>query len=241
MIRFAVALLVGITLTGCASPSQEKQTLTILAASSLAESFTDLGNQFAKQHPGTEVKFSFGSSATLAEQVVQGAPASLLATADERTMLSAKSSLATEAAPFASNSLVLVTAPGITNITTLADLAKTDFVTCVETAPCGSLANNWLASEEVTAEPVNREIDAKSTIARVTSGEASAALVFATDALTERDLVTVVPVAPPGPATTYYLAVTEQAAEPGLAQDFLDYVVSQNGQERLAEYGFAAA
>ena len=72
--------------SGGSSDKEETGTLNVLAAASLTETFTSLAKDFEADHPGVTVKLAFDSSATLAEQVTQGAPADVLATADEATM-----------------------------------------------------------------------------------------------------------------------------------------------------------
>ena len=86
----------------------------MLAAASLTETFTTLAKEFEADHPGVDVKLAFDSSATLAEQVTQGAPADVLATADEDTMQTVVDAGGTEGDPqvFATNHLQLVVPPG---------------------------------------------------------------------------------------------------------------------------------
>ena len=89
----ATALLSLLPLTACGG-GDDDTTITVLAASSLTGTFTELGKEFEQQHSGVTVKFAFDSSATLAQQATQGAPADVLATADTDTMDSAKSAQA---------------------------------------------------------------------------------------------------------------------------------------------------
>src|SRR5215475_14388951 len=87
-----VALMGAGLVSGCsssktpASQSTKNQTLTVLAAASLTETFTQLGKEFEAAHPGAKVTFSFGGSSTLAQQIVQGAPADVFAAASPATM-----------------------------------------------------------------------------------------------------------------------------------------------------------
>ncbi|HVQ17562.1 MAG TPA: extracellular solute-binding protein, partial [Actinomycetes bacterium] len=87
LVAVAVVPLLGGLVVGCqSSDGATDTTLTILAASSLTESFDDLAATFEDQHPGTKVEISYGSSATLAAQVVEGAPADIIATASPSSM-----------------------------------------------------------------------------------------------------------------------------------------------------------
>ena len=81
----AVVVLLLLPLTACGGDDGE-QTLTVLAAASLTETFTELAERFEDEHPEVDVELVFGSSATLAEQAVDGAPGQVLATADEASM-----------------------------------------------------------------------------------------------------------------------------------------------------------
>src|SRR3954471_21523557 len=100
--------LVLLTLASCGGDDGDTA-ITVLAASSLSGPFTRLGQEFEAQHPGVSVKFAFDSSATLAQQATQGAPADVLATADTDTMDSAKSAQASTPQVFATNVMVVVT------------------------------------------------------------------------------------------------------------------------------------
>src|SRR4249919_1647783 len=183
----ATAVLVGAVapVTACGGGDDDK-TITVLAASSLTGTFTELADQFEKDHPGVKVKLAFDSSATLAQQAAGGAPADVLATADTTTMDSAKSALSSTPQNFATNVMVLV-APtdNPAGITKFADLnsGKVKYVVCVDTAPCGKVAAALLAQDHVTAPPVSTEVDVKSVLARVTEGEADAGIVYTTDAV----------------------------------------------------------
>src|SRR3954470_14358332 len=103
----AVLVTSAASLNACGS--KDDKSITVLAASSLTGTFTDLAAQFEKDHSGVQVKLAFDSSATLAQQAAGGAPADVLATADTTTMDSAKSALASTPQNFATNVMVLVT------------------------------------------------------------------------------------------------------------------------------------
>src|SRR6188472_388801 len=120
----AAALLALLPLTACGG-GDDDTTVTVLAASSLTGTFTELGKDFEEQHPGVTVTFAFDSSATLAQQATQGAPADVLATADTATMDSARSAQAAPPKVFATNVMVLATPadnPG--DVQSFADLDK---------------------------------------------------------------------------------------------------------------------
>jgi len=237
-----VCLVLVLPLAACSGDSEER-TITVLAAASLTEPFQDLAEQFEDAHPGVQVELAFDSSATLAQQAVEGAPADVLATADTMTMDSASEALAAEPEVFATNTMVLVTPAGNpTRITHISDLqaGETTYVVCVETAPCGKVARELLATNEITAEPASLEVDVKAVLAKVASDEADAGLVYATDAHAAGDAVRTfrVPYASEH-ATSYAIAPLEQSEEPGSAKQFIELVQSVGGQQLLsnAEFG----
>ncbi|MCL8025783.1 molybdate ABC transporter substrate-binding protein [Nocardioides bruguierae] len=218
--------------------------LTVLAAASLTETYTALADEFEAEHPGVEVTLAFDSSATLAAQAVQGAPADVLATADLRTMQDATDALADAPQLFASNQLVGVTpADDPAGISDFADAVaeNVDYVACVATAPCGDLWATIAEEQGVTTDPASLEVDVKAVLQKVTSGEADAGFVYSTDAVAAGDDVTSFTV--PGAddhLTDYAVAPLSQAEEPDLAVEFIDLVLSDAGQQVLADAGFGA-
>jgi len=229
-------------LTACGGTDKHDQTLTVLAASSLTGTFEDLAPVFEKQHPGVTVKLSFDSSATLAQQAAEGAPADVLATADEATMQSAVDAGVTAATPtqFAENQMVLVVpADNPAGITSLSDLAGSDFVRCVDTAPCGKVATAVLADNGITATPVSEEVDVKSVLAKVVADEADAGLVYETDRVAAGSGVVGFDI--PGAErerTQYYAAPLKQSGDAGLAQAWIDLLSSTEGRQVLGDAGF---
>jgi molybdate transport system substrate-binding protein len=237
----AGALLSLLPLTACGGGGGNT-TITVLAASSLTETFTELGQQFERQHPGVTVKFAFDSSATLAQQATQGAPADVLATADTTTMDSAKAAQASTPRVFATNVMVLATPAGNpAHVTAFSDLDKPSvtFVTCVPTAPCGKIAQALLDQDHVTGTPVSQEIDVKSVLAKLTEGEADAGIVYTTDAVAAGDQVKTLPI--PGSAeqvTSYPIVTLTQSKHADLARAFVDLVTGPAGQKTLRRAGF---
>ena len=238
------AVLALLPLSACGGGGSSDQTITVLAASSLTGTFTELGKAFESAHPGVTVKFAFDSSATLAQQAVNGAPADVLATADTTTMDGAKAVQAATPKVFATNVMVLATpADNPAHVTSFSDLDKSSvkFVVCVPTAPCGAVAQALLDQDHVTGTPVSQEVDVKSVLARLTEGEADAGIVYTTDATAAGDQVTTFPI--PGAAkqvTTYPIVPLTQSKHATLAQEFVDLVTGSAGAKVLAQAGFGA-
>ena len=232
------------TLCGCSGDGDDETTIQVLAAASLTEAFTSLAEDFEADHPGVEVELLFGSSTDLAETVADDAPGDVLATADETSMQVAVDAGVTEAAPaaFAENQLVIVTAPGDPEgIESLDDLADGSWVRCADDVPCGRVALSPLEAAGVTAEPVSLDVDVKATLEKVTTGEADAGLVYASDAVAAGDAVDTVRIggSEEFPAV-YYLAPLAQSVDHRLAADWIELVSSDEGRAALDEAGFSA-
>jgi molybdate transport system substrate-binding protein len=239
-----VAALVLSSCGGGSDDSSDKTTLNVLGAASLTGTFTTLAKDFEKDHSGVTVKTSFDSSATLAEQVNQGAPADVLATADTDTMktVSDAGNTAKDPVLFATNHLVMVVPKdNPAGITQFSDLDKPDvkYVVCVDTAPCGKLAKAVLAANDIKAKPVSEEVDVKAVEARVEQGEADAGLVYATDAAASGGKVKVVDIPQTkGNLNQYPIAALKDSKDSKLAQEFVDLVLSSKGQQVLSDAGF---
>lgn len=232
--------------SGQADNGAETGTLTVLAASSLTEVFTELKKQFEADHPGVTVKLAFDSSATLAEQVAQGAPADVLATADTRTMHTVVAAHANDGKPqlFATNRLVLaVPKANPAHVTGVADLDRSGvkYLACVSSAPCGDLADTLLKANHVSAPPVSREVDVKSVLGKLELGEADAGLVYATDVRSSQGKVTALQV--PHAAqhlNEYPIVALTGSTHATLAHDWVRLVLSPAGQQVLGAAGFGA-
>jgi molybdate transport system substrate-binding protein len=240
-VRGLAALVLLLPLAACGGDDDE-QTLTVLAAASLTGTFTELATTFEDEHPGVDVVVVLGSSTTLAEQAVDGAPGDVLATADARAMEVAVDGGAASLEPeaFALNELVIVTPPGNpADVTGLGSLASpgVDWARCVTSAPCGALAETVLDVRASQAEPVTEEVDVKAVLARVVAGEVDAGLVYRTDALAAGDDVETVETGQGAASTIYEITTLGGSA---LASDFVELVRSPEGQAVLRDAGFDA-
>ena len=240
-------LLLLLPLAGCGD-GQDDRTVTVLAAASLTETFTELAEDFEEDHSGVDVELVFGSSTTLAEQAADGAPGDVLATADEASMQLAEDRDALSDSPdtFASNRLTLVTPPdNPAGITTLADLDgyEVDYVVCSATAPCGAVAAAVLEDAGIGHPPASEEIDVKAVLARVVQGEADAGLVYRTDAVAAGDDVTEVTVEDADAFATDYFVAPLRADDPetaDLAAELVTLVRSDEAAAVFEQAGFGA-
>lgn len=250
MRRASVGVLL-LALAGCGggtttSSESDDTTLTVLAASSLTETFTELERIYEQDHAGVDVRLAFDSSATLAGQVIEGAPADVLATADARTMATVTDADATAGDPsrFATNTMVLVVPAGNpARIKSFADLDRdgVSYLTCAESAPCGAVAKSLLDLNHVEAPPKSFEIDVKAVLTKIELDEADAGLVYATDAASSGDTVETIAIPGSREAVNPYLVAPLRDSEHlDAARAWVELVLSKKGQDVLGEAGFGS-
>ncbi len=220
-------------------------TITVLAASSLAGVFSELGERFEKAHQGTKVTFAFAASPALAAQVRAGAPADVVASADRRHLDElARDRLVTKPQPFARNHLaILVERGNPLGVRSLADLARPDLivVVCAAEVPCGALAQRSLTRARASIRPQSFEPDVKAVVSRVVLGEADAGLVYASEVPAAGRRVEGVPleVGPHERLSTHYaVAPVASSRKASLARSFVAFVLSKGGQGVLRAAGF---
>ncbi len=240
--------------------AQESQTLTVFAASSLTDAFAEIGEGFKSAHRGVNVVFNFGSSATLATQLAEGAPADIFASANAKQMAFAIDArrIAGEPRTFAKNRLVLILpADNPAKIESLHDLAKAGIklVVAAPRVPVRDYTDAMI--EKLLADPnygeaykaafygniVSEEDNVRQVAAKVALGEADAGLVYHSDVTPDiADQVKTIQI--PDAINTlaaYPIAVTDTAGNPELAGEFIAYVLSHEGQNILAKWGFIPA
>lgn len=221
--------------------------LTIFAAASLTEAFTELGQAFEAAHPDVTVTFNFAASSALAQQLNEGAAADVFVSADEANMKKVTDAgNASGPAVIARNRLsILVEKGNPKKIADLPDLARPDVVAvlCAPEVPCGKFATAALAKAAVTVKPASLEENVKAVVARVTLGEADAGIVYVTDVKAAADKADGVPISgadDPALEAVYPMAVTESSANPVGAAAWRAFVLGPEGASVLAKYGFGA-
>lgn len=240
-----LAVVLGTSPAGAHQPHKKAAgEITVLAASSLTEAFTEIEAKFEKKHPNADVLLNFGSSSMLVTQIQQGGPADVIATADEANMekLVESEHVAASPAVFATNVLEIAVAPdNPTRIASLADTLGDDItlVLCAAEAPCGKYALEAYASAGLTVPTVPTGATAKDTIAKVTLGEADAAVVYVTDVNAADDDVDGVEIPDDENVTaTYPISSLAEAVNGPGAKAFVKYVLSKPGQKILRSFGF---
>lgn len=239
----AVAGCGGSSSGGGASSGRISGTINVFAASSLTEAFTTLGQQFDAAHPGTHVVFNFGPSSGLSEQITQGAPADVFASASTSSMddvVAAKD--AADPTTFAKNIMEIAIPPSnpghVVSVTDLADKAVKVAV-CESDVPCGVAAAQVFVNAKLKVKPVTEELDVKSVLSKVELGEVDAGVVYVTDVRAAGDKVKGVAIASNVNAmATYPIAALSTSKNSATAQAFVDYVLSSTGSSVLAADGF---
>jgi molybdate transport system substrate-binding protein len=240
-----VLCLTGVTACGSDSGSQQKVTLRVFAAASLTESFTALGKTFEKEHPGTRVVFDFGPSSGLAEQIGQGAPADVFASASPTNMDTVvQGGEAKDPRDFATNAAEIAVPPdnpaGISKVEDLAG-PGVKVVVCQPRVPCGKVAAQVFTSSHLTVKPVSEEVDVKSTLGKVELGEADAGMVYVTDVQAAGVKVKGVEIpANQNASTSYPIATLTHSKHEKQAQQFVDLVLSHDGAAVLKHAGFGS-
>lgn len=242
VLSIAGALVAGGVLAGC-TPAPDGETLTVLAAASLREPFAALETTFEEAHPGVDVQLSFGGSSDLADQIEAGAPADVVATADEPTM-ARLSDAGLVAAPtvFATNVLtVVVPAGNPADIQGFADLGRddVDVVLCAPEVPCGRAAAAVAEGAGVTPHTVSEEPSVTDVLAKIALGEADAGLVYVTDAATEPDDVETISTPEAADVVNRYpIAELTEPQDPELAHEWTALVTGEEGRSALSDAGF---
>lgn len=250
MRRFWPVLIVAAVAAGCSDDDASGSAraaggaeLTVFAAASLTDAFSEMGEAFEAEHAGVQVRFSFGGSSTVREQVMEGAPADVVATASPGPMDDLHDAgVVDRPQVLATNRLQLaVPAGNPAGVSGLDDLARGELLigVCDPDVPCGALAVDVLDAAGVVADPDTEEPDVRALLTKIGAGELDAGLVYATDVLASPDDVDGIDLPDAVPSTTEYpIAATRDAPE--AAHDFLAFAVGDAGQRILRAHGFGA-
>lgn len=244
----AGAALSAVLLAGCGSGSDSDGAngtgstgLTVLAAASLTDVFTEAADRFAQEHEGVTVEFSFAGSQELAAQIQQGVPADAVVTADTATMESVAEETG-EPAVIARNELVIVTPPGNpAGVEDLTDLAQDGLrlVLAAPEVPVGRYGEEILDRAGVSVTPVSQEPNVRAVLSKVRLGEADAGLVYATDAASAGEDVLTFPIpAEQNVIAAYPAAVLNTSEHPDEAAAFVAWLGTEPARELLTAAGF---
>lgn len=226
------------------STTELSGSLSVYAAASLAPVFDDILRQFAAEHVQLDVRpLVAAGSSTLLAQLTDGAPADVIAVADERTMLAALDLgvVDNDAVVVATNTLTMIVPsdnPG--NVVELADLASTRLrvVLCAVEVPCGAATQQLLRNNDVDVSAASREQSVSAVLTKVAAGEADAGLVYRTDATRSTDVRAVTTAGADAVVNEYSMATVATSMNPAAARAFIDFVASERGRSILIEHGF---
>lgn len=221
--------------------------IVVSAAASLTDGFTAIGREFRRLHPRARVRFNFGSTTALVNQIQAGAPVAVFASADlaSQDRLLQTGNIVNSPRIFARNTMQIAVKRGNPlGITGLADLPAAGIVAlCGKTVPCGVYAASMLtrAGVSIPESSITRGVDAKATLASVSFGDADAAIVYATDVRAAGKAVQGVTIPRARNVTAVYgISVIRGARNERLARAFVDFVLSAEGRSILAKEGFLA-
>ncbi len=214
-------------------------TVTVFAASSMTGSLTELAKSFEASHAGVHIELSFGSSSTFAQQINNGAPAQVFASASVKAMTDAGARMK-NVQSFMSNQVVVAKpSTKYVEIKTAAQLLNDPRITwiqCAHEAPCGAAADKALKVAGVTSTPKSLEPDVKSVLAKLLAGEVDAAIVYHTDVVAHQELSEIA-FADSASATTVY-QIGEVDGADSIATEFIAYLLGPDGQAAFSAAGF---
>ncbi|PZP36721.1 MAG: molybdate ABC transporter substrate-binding protein [Roseateles depolymerans] len=224
------------------------QTLTVSAAASLTDAFKQLAPRFEAAHPGVTLRFNFAASGVLLQQISQGAPADVFASADQPTMdrgVEQKLIAADTRRDFAANSLVMIVPTQGPAPATLTELTRPEIkriaVGKPASVPVGRYTQAALEAAMVWA-PVQPKIvyadNVRQVLDYVTRGEVEAGFVYRTDAEIAKDKLRITLIVGGHAPVTYPVAVVADSRQAALAREFVAFLTGAEAQAVLGRYGF---
>jgi molybdate transport system substrate-binding protein len=257
----SLILLLALFLAGCAPAAAsttaiaEPKTLNVFAAASLTAAFNEIGRNFEAANPGTTVTFNFAGSQALQTQIEEGAPADVFASASKTNMDTlVTDNLVTQDAPqqFLNNKLVVILPKdNPAGLAALEDLAKPGIklVLAADAVPVGKYALQALDlmdakfgngyKTRVLANVVSNEDNVKQVVSKVQLGEADAGIVYTSDGVAAPELKTIEIPVDLNVIAKYPIAALAKSENIDLANAFIAYVLSADGQAILQKWGFA--
>lgn len=233
-----------------AAPAAFAADITVSAAASLKDAFGEIARQYQQQYPDAKVKLNTAASGVLLQQLAQGAPVDVLATADEATMDKAaeqKLIVPSGRQTFAHNSLVLVVPKKAKGVPKSLNALQQPEIGRIaigkpQSVPAGAYAQTALQQAGLFASLQAKYVytqNVRQALDYVARGEVDAGFVYRTDAQLQQDKLTIAMTVPTGKPVSYPLAVTAASKQPAEAQRFVAYVLSPKGLAVLKKYGFS--
>ncbi|MDN4608422.1 molybdate ABC transporter substrate-binding protein [Sporosarcina highlanderae] len=231
------------------SESKGNVELIISAAVSLKDSLDEIQRSYKEEHPEVTLKFNFGASGSLQQQITNGAPVDLFFSAakDKFDILVEEGIIAKEdGLDLLGNELVLVV-PEVSNAIksfealTNAEVGQISIGT-PETVPAGKYSKESLKKMDIwnVIEPkVVYAKDVRQVLSYVESGNVDAGIVYKTDALLS-DKAKIVAAADQSTHTPiiYPVGIIKNSAQYDAAKKFYEYVQSEDAIKVFEKYGF---
>ncbi|MFP4074843.1 MAG: molybdate ABC transporter substrate-binding protein [Actinomycetota bacterium] len=243
--RIVLVLVVGLLISGC-SGSDDRQVLLVSAAASLTDAFGAVEEAFEAARPDVDVVLNLAGSSSLREQILGGAPADVFASANMENMEQVLTAglVAGEPRVFARNQLQIAVPPGNpAGISGLADFADESLFLglCATGVPCGDLARAALASAGVDPAVDTNEPDVRSLLTKIEAGELDAGITYMTDVFSSEGKVEGIDIPDDvNVDASYPIAVLSGAPRPEIADEFVGFLLSAEGQEIMSGFGFSS-
>jgi molybdate transport system substrate-binding protein len=218
--------------------------LLVSAASSLTDAFAEIESSFETANPDVDVLLNLGSTSSLRQQIIEGAPVDVFASANTSNMdqvVEAGETVGFEI--FARNRLqIAVPAGNPAGIVGLEDFGDEDLLIglCSEDVPCGALGRAVLANAGVTPSIDTSEPDVRALLTKIEAGELDAGITYVTDVLSTSGVEGVDIPGGINLVADYPIASLTNAPNPGAASAFVSFVLSERGQAILNRYGFSS-
>ncbi len=245
--RLPILLIAGLAATSLAcgaATSSGRDPVLVFAAASLTDAFGEIERMFEAASPDFDVQLNLAGSSSLREQILEGAPADVFASANTSNMDQVVGAgEASHSVTLATNLLqVAVPAGNPAGVTGLADFAREDLLIglCAAGVPCGDFGRQALANAGVIAAVDTNEPDVRALLVKIEAGELDTGIVYVTDVLAAGDRVegVVIP-ADTNVVATYPIAALTNAPNSDGAEAFVTFATSDEAREILARYGFA--
>ena len=236
------ALLPGTGCSGSSSGNPVRTEIIVFASASLTEAFGDIEASFEAAHPGIAVTISYGAGSALREQILDGAPADVYASADPSHMdLLEARGLVFLPAGFARNRMQIAVPVGNpAGVTSLSDFARPELLIglCAPPTPCGDLGRRVLTAAAVSAQIDTNEPNVRALLTKIEAGELDAGIVFVTDVASSRRVEGIAIPDEWNAETIYPIAVLSSSLNPTAAGAFVDFVLSPTGRAILGARSF---
>lgn len=242
--RLTIAL-IAVAVGACGGGAASGE-VNVSAAASLTDAFIEVEAEFEAANPDVDVILNFGPSSGLREQILEGAPADVFASANTSNMdqLAEAGEVDGEPTIFVNNLLqIAVPAGNPAGIAGLADFANDELLIglCAEDVPCGDFGREALAKAGVTPAIDTNEPDVRALLTKIEAGELDAGITYVTDVLSASEAVEGIDIpADQNVVAAYPIATLASAPNPDGARAFVEFVLSGEGQAILTSYGFSS-